>query len=120
MGRITVIKSWAFSNVVYLVGYLGGGGGIVNTEHFSKSLKLTWLRRTIKGSFSWQFAFHQIIKKSLFISSFGSYYLQTYIKCTDNTFLRDIYVAYISLVDKITNKSYIENCKWTPMVQYPL
>ena len=40
---------------------------MVNIEQFLKSLKLTWLRRTIKENISKQFAYHQIIlKKSLF------------------------------------------------------
>ena len=42
---------------------IGGGLGMVNIEQFLKSLKLTWLRRTIKESLSWQFAYHQIVKK---------------------------------------------------------
>ena len=45
--------------------FIGGRLGLVTIEQFLKSLKLTWLRRTIKESFSWQFAYHQIIKKSL-------------------------------------------------------
>ena len=46
---------------------------MVNIEHFLKSLQLTWLKRTIRESLSWHFAFHQIIKKRPFIWAFGSY-----------------------------------------------
>ena len=81
---------------------------MVNIEHFLKSLKLTWLRRTIRGSLSWQFAFHQIIKKRPFIWAFGSNYLQTHIRSIDNRFWRDILAAYISLVDKISIECFNE------------
>ena len=73
---------------------------MVNIDHFLKSLKLTWLRWTIRESLSWQFAFHQIIKKRPFMWAFGSNYLQTHIKCIDNPFWRDIFAAHICLEDK--------------------
>ena len=77
-------------------------------DHFLKSLKLTWLRRALRESLSWQFAFHQIIKKRPFIWAFGSNYLQTHIKCIDNPFWRDFFAAYISLVDKISIECFNE------------
>ena len=88
--------------------FIRGGLGMVNIEHFLKSLKLTWLRRTIRESLSWQFAFHQIIKNRPFIWTFGSNYLQTHIKSIDNPFWRDILAAYISLVDKISIECFNE------------
>ena len=81
--------------------FIGGGLGMVNIEQFLKSLKSTWLRRTIKESLSWQFAYHQIVEKSPFLWAFGSNYLQTHIKYIDNHFWKDIFVAYISLIDTI-------------------
>ena len=91
MGRITVLKSLALSNPTLPVlkdinhlffykfiwqdkpdklkrdtlqqPFIAGGLGMFNIEQFLKSLKLTWLRRTIKESLSWQFAYHQIVKK---------------------------------------------------------
>ena len=50
--------------------FIGGGPGMVNIEQFLKSLKLTWLRRTIKESLSWQFAYHQIVKKKFLFIGF--------------------------------------------------
>ena len=79
-----------------------------NIEHFLKSLKLTWLRRTIRESLSWQIALHQVIKKRPFIWAFGSNYLQTHIKSIDNPFWRGILAAYISLVDKISIECFNE------------
>ena len=81
---------------------------MVNIEQFLKSLKLTWLTRTIKESLSWRFAYHQIIKKSPFLWAFGSNYLQTHIRYIDNLFRKDIFVAYISLIHKIKIECYNE------------
>ena len=88
--------------------FIGGGFVMVNIEQFLKSLKLTWLRRTIEKSLSWQFAYHQIIKKSPFLWAIGSNYLQTHIRYIDNPFWKDIFVALISLIDKIKIECYSE------------
>ena len=145
IGRITLMKSFALSKLVYLFlclptptlpvlkdnnhlfytfiwqdkpdkikrdtlqqPFIGGGLGMINIEQFLKSLKLTWLRRTIKESLSWHFAYHQIVKKSPFLWATGSNYLQTHIKYIDNPFWKYIFVAYISLIDKIRIECYNE------------
>ena len=50
----------------------------------------------------------KLLKKSPFLWAFGSNYLQTHIKYIDNPFWKDIFVAYISLINKLKIECYNE------------
>ena len=58
--------------------FIGRGLGMVNIEQFLKSLKLTWLRRTINILRKVFLGNYQIIKKSPFLWAFGSNHLKTH------------------------------------------
>ena len=80
----------------------GGGGGVLNylyLSNFDKALKVTWVRRIIKGEEGWSiFPFHFKIHK---IFLFGDIFLNNIYKECTNNFWKDVIDACRSLYDNI-------------------
>lgn len=99
---------------IMIQNYEDGGLKMVEVNNFIKSIKLTWIRRTI-GSYKKYFIFlkelYPFTEKFL---SFGSDYIDSNIQRIDNCFWKDAYIA-LSLFYKQVKPNSLKEFYQTPL-----
>ena len=77
-----------------------GGIGMIDVESFNKALKLTWIRRLLKGETKWKSVTISLYPKIENIMKYGNDYIHQLHKSIENPFWSDVMLYLFHFYDK--------------------
>ena len=87
-----------------------GGLNMIDIYIFDKALKVTWIRRILRGQQSWKSVINEMYPDLKVFQSYGDIFVKNICKSLNNNFWRDVMKYLLELMHKISTSTLDEVC----------